>query len=402
MRNTTLHDDRQGHLHDYDVRFRRVALRGAAVVAGVAAGTALAAGATLAWAASHQLSKRRERRQSFRDQCVLITGGSRGLGLVLARKFAAEGAHVAICARDGAALASAAEELRASGADVDAFTCDITKPEEAERAVQRLISRWGRIDVLVNNAGTIVSGPFQHTTIEDYEEAMGVYFWGPLHLTRAAVPHMRRQRGTRRDLKGRRVRGPGGRIINITSIGGRVAVPHLLPYCSAKFAEAGLSGGLHAELAREGIAVTTVVPGLMRTGSHLNARFRGHHRREFAWFALLDSLPLTSVDVDRAAQRIVDASRARRPRLVIGPQAKALLTADALLPGVVATTMALINRVLPRPRGAEGNEERRGFESRPRWMPSIATRLGDRAAERNNEIHPRAAAPGSAAVPRTV
>ena len=320
---------------------------------------------------------------------MLITGGSRGLGLVLARQFAAEGAHVAILGRDGAALASAAEELRAMGADVDAFTCDITRKDEAERAVQRLISRWGRIDVLVNNAGTIVSGPFQHTTVEDYEEAMGVYFWGPLYLMRAAAPHMKRQRGTRRDASGRRLRGPGGRIINISSIGGKVAVPHLAPYCSAKFALTGLSEGLHAELARDGIAVTTVCPGLMRTGSHVNARFRGHHRREFAWFALADGLPLTSIDVERAAAQIVEASRSRRARLVITTQAKALVALDALLPGVVASTMALVNRVLlPGPAGAEGNQDRRGFESRPRWMPSVVTRLADRAAERNNHQRP--------------
>lgn len=396
MKHHTPEHDSSGEVH-----LARTALRGTVIVAGVAAATTLAAGATLAWAASHHLSKRRARRQSFRDQCVLITGGSRGLGLVLARKFAAEGAHVAICGRDGAALANAAEELRASGADVDAFTCDITRPEEAERAVQRLISRWGRIDVLVNNAGTILSGPFQHTGIEDYEEAMNVYFWGPLRLIRAAVPHMRRQRGARRNEAGKRVRGPGGRIINITSIGGRVAVPHLLPYCSAKFAETGLSEGLHAELSREGVAVTTVVPGLMRTGSHLNARFRGRHQREFAWFALADSLPLTSIDVERAAQQIIDGARARRARVVVGLPAKALLVLDALLPGVVATTMALVNRVcLPRPAGAEGNQDRRGFESRPRWMPAIVTRLGDRAAERNNELGVR---PGrSAAVPKPV
>ena len=144
---------------------------------------------------------------------------------------------------------------------------------------------------------------------------MGVHFYGPLHLIRAAIPHMRRQ--------------GGGRIVNIASIGGKVAIPHLLPYCASKFALVGLSDGLRAELARDRIAVTTIVPGLMRTGSHLNARFRGHHKREFAWFALADALPLTSMDVDRAAAKIVEATRQKRARLIISIQAKTLAWLDA-------------------------------------------------------------------------
>ena len=119
-----------------------------AMAAGLAAGAGLA---MIAAARSAAHCKRVATRS--RGKTVLITGASRGLGLVLARQFAAEGAHVAILARGGAALADAAQELRAKGADIDAFEADISKPAEAERAVHRLISRWGRIDVLVNNAG---------------------------------------------------------------------------------------------------------------------------------------------------------------------------------------------------------------------------------------------------------
>jgi NAD(P)-dependent dehydrogenase (short-subunit alcohol dehydrogenase family) len=346
----------------------------------------LSAGAALALMAGRRFVRRPH---SFRDQVVLITGASRGLGLVLARRFAAEGAHVAILARNGAALLDASQDLRARGADVDAFPCDITKRDEAERAITRLISRWGRIDVLVNNAGTIVSTPFQHATPEDFEEAMAVYFWGPLHLIRAAYPHMRRQRG--------------GRIVNISSIGGRVAVPHLVPYCSAKFALTGLSDGLRAELARDHIAITTVIPGLMRTGSHLNAKFKGRHKAEFAWFALADGLPLTSIDVERAAEQIVNATRHKRARLIITRQAQLLMLADALAPELTATAMSLANRFLPGPAGAEGNVAHAGWESRPRWMPSLVTRWADRAAKANNEIRPgsvngRSAAPVGAPV----
>src|SRR5436309_7591109 len=106
-------------------------------------------------------------------------------------------------------------------------------------------------------------------TVEDFEETMRVHFWGPLYATLAALPHLRKQ--------------DTGRIVNISSIGGRIAVPHLAPYSASKFALAGLSDGLRTELAREGIYVTTVFPGLMRTGSHVNAQFKGKRRAEFTW-----------------------------------------------------------------------------------------------------------------------
>ena len=141
-------------------------------------------------------------------------------------------------------------------------------PADAERAVERVVSRHGAIDVLVNNAGIITVGPLEHASIEDFEESMAVHFWGPLHTMRAAIPHMRRQ--------------GGGRIVNISSIGGKVGVPHLAPYCASKFALVGLSEGFRAELLRYGLYVTTVCPGLMRTGSARHAVVKGQHLLEFA------------------------------------------------------------------------------------------------------------------------
>ena len=92
----------------------------------------------------------------------------------------------------------------------------------------------------------------------------------------------------------------GGRIVNITSIGGKLGIPHLLPYSASKFAAMGFSQGLRAEVAQDGIAVTTAIPGLMRTGSPRNAIFRGKHRAEYAWFSIADSLPGLSVSADEA------------------------------------------------------------------------------------------------------
>ncbi len=142
----------------------------------------------------------------------------------------------------------------------------------------------------------------------DFEQAMAVHFWGPLQTMTAAIPVMRRQRF--------------GRIVNVSSIGGKIGVPHLTPYCASKFALTGLSDSMRAEIAKDGIHVTTVCPGMMRTGSPFNAWFKGRHREEFAWFAIADSLPVGSIDAARAASQIVDACRHGDAELVISWPAK--------------------------------------------------------------------------------
>jgi NAD(P)-dependent dehydrogenase (short-subunit alcohol dehydrogenase family) len=315
----------------------------------------------------------------FQGKSVLITGGSRGLGLLLARRFATAGARLTLVAREPAELDLARRELTAlAGARVLALPADVGSQSDMEWAVERAAERFGRLDVVVNNAGIIQVGPLEHLTVEDFESAMAVHFWGPLYTTLAALPHLRRQ--------------GGGRIVNIASIGGKIAVPHLVPYSASKFALVGLSNGLQAELAKEKIRVTTVCPGLMRTGSHVNARFKGRQREEFAWFALSDSLPLSSMAGERAARRIVKACRYGEPHLILTPQARAATLAATLLPNLTARALQLVNRLLPSPvagegsEGNEGNEVRTGWQSGSRWAPSFLTRLADGAAVRNNEM----------------
>ena len=340
--------------------------------------TLLLAGAGMAAAAR---ALRRRPPIQFRDRVAVITGGSRGLGLLLARELAAEGARLAILARDAAELDLARRELAAlGGLRVLALPCDVGNREEVEWAINAAAERFGRLDVLVNNAGTIQVGPLEHMTVEDFEEAMRVHFWGPLYTTLAAAPHLRR-RGN-------------GRIVNISSIGGRIAIPHLVPYSASKFALVGLSDGLRAELAKEGIFVTTVCPGLMRTGSHVNARFKGRREEELAWFAVSDSLPLTSMAGRRAARRILEACRHGEPSLILTPQAKAAALANALAPNLTARLMELAARLLPGPAGEDGQEARPGWQTPSRWAPSALTRLADEAAVENNELRGEAAGYG--------
>lgn len=314
---------------------------------------------------------RRMRELSFRSRVVLITGGSRGLGLVLARELVLEGAQLAICARDMDELERARIDLEGRGAQVLALPCDVTDREQVDEMVRSVHDRFGRIDVLINNAGVIEVGPMEVMTVEDYEEAMKSHFYAPLYTVLAVLPEMRR-------------RGEG-RIVNISSIGGKISVPHLLPYSASKFALVGFSEGLRAELAKDGIVVTTVCPGLMRTGSPRNATFKGQHHAEYAWFSISDALPVTSMSAQRAARQIISAVKRGDAEIVLSIQAKIAALFHGVFPGLTADLLGAINTLLPEPGGI-GTERAKGSESESGLSPSWLTTLSDKAAQENNEI----------------
>jgi NAD(P)-dependent dehydrogenase (short-subunit alcohol dehydrogenase family) len=316
------------------------------------------------------------RRYDFAGKTVVVTGGSRGLGLVMARQLADEGARLAICSRHEGQLRRAAHELRARGGPVVAETCDLTEPEQLEAFLTHVRRQLGPVDVLINNAGVIQVGPLDVQTEADFEDAMAIHFWAPLRAMEHVLPEMR-DRGD-------------GRIVNIASFGGRVAVPHLGPYCASKFALVGLSQSFRAELAGQGVYVTTVCPGLMRTGSHRNALFKGRHRAEFSWFSLGASSPVGAMSAERAARQILRACRYGRARATLTLSARAAEIADAIAPEAVASAAWLANRLLPDAEGPDSVGERavEGKKSTSAWSPSMATLLGDRAAERNNELSP--------------
>jgi short-subunit dehydrogenase len=187
----------------------------------------------------------------------------------------------------------------------------------------------------------------------------------------AALPDMRRRRQ--------------GRIVNISSIGGKISVPHLLPYCVGKFALTGFSEGLRSALMKDNIRVTTVCPGLMRTGSPRNAFFKGNNQAEYAWFSISDALPILSMSAERAARAIIRACIRGQAEIVLSIPAKVVVKLNALFPGMTADVLAVVNSILPEPDGS-GTRVKTGKESFSDVSPSWATALNEKAAESNNQL----------------
>jgi len=345
---------------------RRLIFSGAAVSgAGVGIGAGAVAGLGLAYWGFRQV-----RRFRLNSRVVAITGGSRGLGLAMARAFLRRGAKVALLARDPEALERARQLLAGSGT-VFVRPCDVRDEQQVNEAIRDIRQELGEVDVLVNNAGTITVGPMDTMTADEYREALDVFFWGPLHATLAVLPEMRKRQS--------------GRIVNISSIGGKISIPHLLPYSVGKFALAGLSEGLRAELLKDNVYVTTIYPGLMRTGSPRNAEFKGKHRAEYTWFLLSDSTPGFSVNADRAARQIVKACEYGKTELILTVPAKLAIKAHALFPSLSSAILAAVNRALPEP-GDRGQGKAKGAASTTGITESWLSALDERAAKRNNQV----------------
>jgi short-subunit dehydrogenase len=277
---------------------------------------------------------------------VVITGGSRGLGLAIATRFAQDPVRLVLASRNLAELQQAQAQLlthhpHLHPEDFHLVAADLSKPEEAQRLIDEAISRFHRIDVLINNAAIIDVGPIESQTLENFERTMQVNFFAALYTTWAALPHLRKQQplsGSRR-----------ASIANIASIGGKIAVPHMLPYSAAKFALVGFSEGLHAELRHKGIRVTTVCPGLMRTGGEAHANFLGNREAERRWFNLAANTPGLAVTAKHAANRIYQAVAAGRAEITISPQAWLAARAGGVFPETLQYANALTNHhILPK------------------------------------------------------
>lgn len=323
---------------------------------------------------------------SLAGDVVVITGASSGLGLEMARELAGEGARLVIAARTEEELSRAQDDLRSRGAEVHAVPCDVGQEEESRRLIEEAVAHYGRIDGLICNAGVIQVGHIHSLTSDDFERAMDTMYFGTLYPILAAIPHMRKQKS--------------GRIALVTSIGGKIAVPYLLPYDAAKFAAVGLGEGLRAELARDGILVTTIIPGLMRTGSYLNAEFAGEGKGRNAMYRLfsaMSSLPGLTVDGAEAARVFVHAIRRGDAYIIYPPQYLVAAKIHGIAPAVTTAIMSVVARLLPRTgdiaKITEGESIDNQMERGGPWR--MLTKLGRDAAS-DMQLRPGADEPGPA------
>jgi len=238
---------------------------------------------------------------------VLITGASSGIGAALAREFANQGAHTVLVARRVERIEALAAELTASGRRSVAVAGDVTRDGDMEHAVDRARGEFGRLDVVVANAGILVRGPILALTLDDYRRQLETNTFGALRTIMAGLPALQETRG---------------RIVLIGSLIGMVSIPGGTPYCMSKFALNGLADGLCHELAPYGIGVTHVMSGFVDTEIYTDAPTRRPHK----WIVLT---------ADQAARRIVSAAYRRKRCLTLPWPTKLAIFLQRHFPWVV-------------------------------------------------------------------
>ncbi|MBO0810718.1 MAG: SDR family oxidoreductase [Microlunatus sp.] len=230
-----------------------------------------------------------------------MAGASRGLGLALARELGRAGYRVVITSRTAADLDRARATIAAEGTAVRSIVSDVTDPAAARGVVDEVETTWGPIETVIAVAGVLQVGPVPEKA-EAYDQSIDIMLRGPVNVVQAALGPMR-------------ARGHG-HIGIVSSIAGLIPVPHLVPYTTAKFGALGFSRGLATELRGSGITVSTITPGLMRTGGHWHADYSGQPEREYAWFTLVSALPVISTDAGRAAKIIVAGVLRGRSKII--------------------------------------------------------------------------------------
>lgn len=309
---------------------------------------------------------------------ALVAGASRGLGLIISRELAQRGCRVAGLSRNGPALDAARDTMAGWGHDFLPYVADVGNDASLREVVEQVERELGPVEVAIHVAGVIQVGPEECFDRSHYEDAINTMLWGPINLTQALLPGMRQRRR--------------GRLGVVTSVGGMISVPHLVPYSTAKFGAVGYTRGLSFDLAGTGVTATTIVPGLMRTGSHVQAVFVGNAQAEYAWFAPGASLPLLSMDAERAAAKMVDGVLRGRGIVLLSPLSKIGARVYGLAPVTAGAALGLMSRLLPKAPATGGGTGVLGHDARERLSSGIVeglTTLGNRASSRYNETRRR-------------
>jgi len=260
------------------------------------------------------------RRQRFSGHAVFITGASSGIGAALAREFAREGADVALAARRLDRLDELAAEIAKTGRRAVVSPCDVTRDGDLERAVDRARTAFGKLDVVVANAGFGVSGALETLSLDDYRRQLETNVFGVLRTIYATLQDLKKTRG---------------RLVLMGSVSGHVGVPGSSAYSMSKFAVHGLAASIGHELAPYGIAVTLISPGFVES------EIRQVDNRG-VWHAEAPRRPIPPSIVmatPTAARKIVSAVARRRREAVITGFGKTAVFLQRHLPGALAVTI---------------------------------------------------------------
>jgi short-subunit dehydrogenase len=268
--------------------------------------------------------------KGLHGRVAIITGASSGIGRETALAFARAGVQTALAARREDKLEEVAQTINALGGETLVVPTDISQPAQVQHLVQATLDRFGRIDVLVNNAGFGLLASVEETSIEDMQRIMEVNFMGAFYAMKAVLPVMRQQ--------GR------GHIINVASIVGKRAVPYSGAYCATKFALVGFSETLRIELAGSGIDVSVVCP--IWTETEFFDTMKNVQQRQLKPVGPAQSAAAV-------ARAIVDCVRHPRPEVMPFRPARLLAVANAIAPGLIDRGMrqlAKVRRLQPKER----------------------------------------------------
>ncbi len=254
---------------------------------------------------------------------VLITGASQGIGKATALLFARKGYDLVLAARQADRLTAVGQEVQSLGRAALTVPTDVRDADQVNALVNKALDQYSAIDVLINNAGIYISGPAEQFSLEDWHNTIDLNLWGYIHTIHALLPHFL-ERGS-------------GTIVNLSSIGGKVPAPYLVPYCTSKFAVTGLTESLHSELKPKGIHVCGIYPNVIKSSLMERAIFRGKDEEdEQARRDQLNQVVSTPVveKPEDVAQAIWDAVEHQRSEVLVG-SANVSNGAYRLFPGLM-------------------------------------------------------------------
>ena len=237
------------------------------------------------------------------DKAAIVTGASSGIGRATALALAKHGACVALAARRETELSNLAHEIESLGRKVLVLPTDVTQREQVQRMVQEVLAKWGRVDILISNAGEYIQAPIVDLDPAVLQHSLDVNYFGGVYSIKAVLPSMLARKS--------------GHIIAVTSLDGKIGLPPDAPYVSAKFALTGFLEVLRQEVSDQGIAVTNVLPGRVDTEmvKHLH----------FPWIS-------SKISPESVARSIIDAIRKRNSTVIVPPQAKLLYYINVFAP----------------------------------------------------------------------